>query len=273
MILLSMLAAGLAICLWLGPSRSRTGLRRLAAVATGAQQRRWRGPSKALVALVAGMMLPPALLAVVVGRQAAWLSVPVMIILGTVGLIWWRSQRRRRAGACRKEVAQACSMLAGQVRIGQPPLIALRSAAEDCAVLRQAVATADLGGDVIACWHAQSTHPGQSGLDDLARAWQLSVATGSGMGEALDDVAEGLAADESLALVVDSEAAGPRASGKVMAALPLIGVGLGYLIGGDPVAFLINTSAGWACLTAGAALAALGVLWMERVADRATSWR
>ena len=51
-----------------------------------------------------------------------------------------------------------------------------------------------------------------------------------------------------------------------LAVLPLCGVGLGYLLGGDPIAFLVSGPLGWACLIGGAVFAACGVLWIEWLA-------
>ena len=261
--------AGLAAWLLIGPAPISSVRRRLAPVADQTIESNRPRSTFRIVAPVIGLLFGPVLAAVVFGVRGFWLSIPVMIIAVTVLIVVRRALARRRAAARRREVAQACSVLAAQVRIGQVPLAALRSAADDCPILRPAVATADLGGDVTARWHAQAAGPGQSGLADLARAWDLSTISGAGMADALDDVAEGLAEDESLGLVINSEAAAPRASGKVMAALPVVGIGLGYLIGGDPVGFLTGSPWGWACLVGGSTFAAAGVLWMEAVADRA----
>ncbi|SDS52846.1 type II secretion system F family protein [Microlunatus soli] len=273
MIIFTVLVAGLAAAIAVRPPLSRIVLRRLSVEASEIEPRRRRRIHAGLVVPATLAIGVPALIGLAWGRQAFWLCVPIMIMAGTGWVIIKRALRRRRAADNSREVAQACAVLAAQVRIGQPPLVALRSAAQDCPVLRPAVATADLGGDMPNGWLRQSREAGRAGLADLARAWRLSSTTGSGMAEALDDVSEALVADESLGLVIGSEAAGPRASGKVMAALPLVGVALGYLIGGDPLDFLINSGAGWACLIAGAALAAAGVLWMERVADHASGGR
>lgn len=269
MIFLTVIMTGCAAGLAVRPPPDRSAMRRLRAAPIERAARRRRRGDRTMIIVAVIILAPPLLLGSALGQRFGWLAVPVMIMVATGWLVVLRGRRRRRTRQSRREVAQACSILAAQVRIGQPPLVALRSAAEDCAVLRPALATAELGGDVAGRWLDQSREPGRAGLADLARAWQLSTATGSGMAEALEDVSAAMVADESLSLVIGSEAAGPRASGKVMAALPLVGVGLGYLIGGDPIDFLINSAAGWGCLIAGAVLAAVGVLWMEQVADRA----
>ena len=105
----------------------------------------------------------------------------------------------------------------------------------------------------------------------MARAWQVSVETGAPMSSTLDQVAASLSADQELIRVVNSELAAARATSKVMAALPLCGIGIGYLLGGDPARWLLAGPAGWACLLSGLVLACAGVLWIEALARRASA--
>jgi tight adherence protein B len=205
------------------------------------------------------------------GARGAVLGLALLVAGGTVaGLI---RQRRRRGSALqgRVEVARACAALAAQLRVGQVPSEALAAAAEDCAVLRPAKDAQDLGGDVTRVWRSQARRPGYAGLTELARAWQVSSRSGAPMSAVLEQVADGLAADQSLRALVAGELSAPRATGKVMAVLPGCGVGLGYLLGGEPVGWLLAGPLGWGCLLGGVVLACLGVLWIEVLADRAGS--
>ena len=88
------------------------------------------------------------------------------------------------------------------------------------------------------------------------------------MSATLGQVSAGLVADQSLNAVVAGELSAPRATGKVMAALPVCGIVLGYLLGGDPIDWLLDHPVGWGCLLAGVLLACLGVLWIETLARR-----
>jgi tight adherence protein B len=160
-------------------------------------------------------------------------------------------------------------VLASQVRVGRVPAEALRTAAEDCPVLATASIIQDLGGDAPAAWRHRSRQPGHAGLADLARAWQVSTRTGAPLAQSLEQVAEALSADQALRMVVAGELAATRATGKIMAALPFCGLGMGYLIGGDPLRFLLDSPYGWACLVLGVSLAVAGVLWIDWLARRA----
>ncbi|HET8915293.1 MAG TPA: type II secretion system protein, partial [Propionibacteriaceae bacterium] len=128
-----------------------------------------------------------------------------------------------------------------------------------------------LGGDVVSVWRQQAQRTGRRGLLELARAWQISTDTGAPMSSTLDQVATSLSADEELNRVVNSELASARATSKVMAALPPCGIGIGYLLGGDPARWLLAGAPGWACLLTGILLACAGVLWIEALARRATA--
>lgn len=89
------------------------------------------------------------------------------------------------------------------------------------------------------------------------------------MAATLEAVADGMASDDAVRTVVAGELAGPRATGKLMAVLPLVGLALGYALGGDPVRFLLGGLLGWCCLVGGALLAAVGVMWVEALASHA----
>jgi tight adherence protein B len=273
MMLLVIVLAGLAGFLMLAAPGGRTVRRRLGSRAASVATDTAGGHHRHLRNLVVGVALAviPVGAGMTIGARGVALTIPAALVGGTVAVLMRKSARRRQAMKQRRAVTQACTMLAEQVRVGQIPLDALRSVAQDCPVLVPAVRTADLGGDVVQQWWRQAATPGQAGLADLARAWQLSVATGASMTNALDDVAQALSDDETLDLVVNSEAAGPRASGKIMAVLPFVAMGMGYLLGGNPIGFLLESRFGWACLICGCLFACAGMLWMDRVADHATA--
>ena len=131
-------------------------------------------------------------------------------------------------------------MIANQVRVGRIPAEALTLAAEDAPVLAVASGVQRNGGDVAAALLGQADPARLPGLRDLARAWQVGTRTGAPMADLLDQVANALRADQSVERTVASELAGPRATGRVMAVLPLCGIGLGYVLGGDPIGFLLG---------------------------------
>jgi len=255
--------AALAAALWVSPpDRQSTRLRIDAPVGP----RRGRGRR-----LAAPLVAVGALTVTAWGggfRDAAVLA--ATLIAGGTALHLVRQHRQSRAALRdRAEVAHACSLLASQLRVGRIPHEALWSTAEDCPVLAPAARVAQIGGDPVPLWRAAAQRPGCGGLVELARAWQVSARTGAPLAPSLERVAEALTEDTTLRRLVAGELSAPRATGKVMAVLPALGVGIGYAIGGDPLDFLLTSPYGWACLVTGAALAAGGVLWIEALARRA----
>ncbi|MDF2824225.1 MAG: rane protein, partial [Mycobacterium sp.] len=66
---------------------------------------------------------------------------------------------------------------------------------------------------------------------------------------------------------VEAGMAGARATAVILAALPLLGVLFGELVGASPVAFLSHGTGGWV-LAIGVALLCSGVLWAGHITDR-----
>jgi tight adherence protein B len=200
------------------------------------------------------------------GGAGAVVAASSAVALATGGRLVLARRARRTALRRRIEVTRGCAAIASQVRVGRVPGEALAAAAADWPVLGLADRARALGGDVPDTLLRQSRAPGCSGLADLARAWRLSSETGAPMAGVLDQVALALRRDESLHRTVAAELAGPRATAKVMAVLPVCGVGMGYLLGGRPIEFLLEGPLGWGCLLGGVVLASAGVLWVDRLA-------
>ena len=138
-------------------------------------------------------------------------------------------------------------------------------AAADCAdeTVCHAVATSRLGGDVSAALRAGAKE--QSILLALAALWQVCEGSGAAMAAALDRLVAGAEQAAAVRREVQAQLAGPRATVRVLVLLPVIGVGMGLLMGADPFGFLLGTGWGWACLSAAAVQEALGVVWMRRL--------
>lgn len=262
MMAVALVCAGLSAWLWIAPADPVR--RRLV---PSPHQIPWyaRAWVRQLV-LLTGSFAGVALLGVLVGPAAAAVGLAVVIAAGAALRLIGLGRRTRAEHATRAEVANSCSVIANQVRVGRIPAEALSLAAADAPVLAVASRVQHSGGDVVAALLGRAVRPGCRGLQDLARAWQVGTRTGAPMADLLAQVATALRADQAVERTVASELAGPRATGRVMAVLPLCGIGLGYLLGGDPIGFLIAGPLGWACLVGGAVLAACGVLWIEWLA-------
>lgn len=63
----------------------------------------------------------------------------------------------------------------------------------------------------------------------------------------------------------DAGLAGARATGAVLAALPLLGIALGQAVGAAPVALLLGSTSGGLLLVVGTALVCAGLAWTGRI--------
>lgn len=103
----------------------------------------------------------------------------------------------------------------------------------------------------------------------LAAAWRLSTEIGAPLAEVLGSVAEGVRQDAEIEAEIQAELAAPRATARLLAVLPLAGLGLGQLIGARPFAVLVATAVGRWCAVGGLALALAGRIWTRRLVTRA----
>ena len=81
----------------------------------------------------------------------------------------------------------------------------------------------------------------------------------------LDRVAFTAREDAEIDREVQAEAAPARATGRLMAILPVLGLSLGAGMGADPVYVLTSTVVGATCLAGGVALACVGIVWVDRI--------
>jgi tight adherence protein B len=154
---------------------------------------------------------------------------------------------------------------------GHVPLRAIILAAQECPILQVVASTAEMGGEAVPLLRELGSRPGAAGLLDVARAWEVTERTGAPLHGALARVKVNLAARADLASVIAQELAAPRATSQLLAVLPVVGLGLGYLVGGDPVAFLTATTPGRLCFMAGIALACVGAVWSDALAAKASA--
>lgn len=256
--------AGVGGAVWVGADAlSLVGADRRLARALGG-----RGPGRRV--LVGLLVIGPLVLAVaatVVGGQAAVLLLAATVVAGAVSGMRRRSRRRAEAAARRGRVIEACGVLASDLRAGRVPLDALDGAATVCPELAAAVSAARLGGDVPDVLDEVAALPGASGLRALGAAWRVAEQSGAAFAGVAERVADALRGDELVRRQVSAGLAGARATARLLAGLPVLGLGLGYAVGADPLRFLGGTPIGWLCLILGILLAATGLAWVERLAD------
>ncbi len=219
-----------------------------------------------------GPLVRIALVATVVVAAVATSRVSLVIVAATVvGAVLFvlrqvRISRARSASVrTRAQTIAALDLLAAELRAGILPRHAIEALADDAPPLRPAAAAAAHGGDVGAALLAASAEPGASALADLAGAWQVAERSGAPLAHVIDRVATAVRDDAEVDRDVQAEAAPSRATGRLMAVLPVLGLSLGAGMGADPVHVLTGTVVGASCLAGGVLLACVGVVWVDRI--------
>lgn len=227
---------------------------------------RWRPP--AVLTAVAAL----ALVTVLAGMGGA-----VAASLVTVVLVRARRVRRREReeAAATGGMSDGLTAFAAELRAGHPPASAAGAAARDAhtacaAALVRVEATARLGGDVPSALRRHAAADGviASHLDRLADAWSLADRHGIGLAGLAEALAEDLRARSRFSGRLAAQLAGPRTTASALAALPLLGLGMGQLIGADPWGVLTGTTAGQVLLVVGAVFVAAGLEWSGRIVAR-----
>lgn len=253
----------LALALLLAPSHSR---RRF-----GAPRPTRRVPPRTAV-----------LTATAVGGLAAAMIVPwTAVVAGAMVLATFVARRggvRRKATRAAESSALqgALGLLVGELRVGAHPVVAFEAAAAevDGAVatsLRAVAARARLGADVSAGLRSVatgSTLPGH--WMRLSVCWHLAQTQGLAIVALVQAAQRDIVERERFASAVSAGMAGARATATILAGLPVLGVGLGQLIGADPLRFLLSGGAGGWLLVIGVALACAGLWWSDRITDAVT---
>lgn len=189
----------------------------------------------------------------------------------------WAALRARRLGEGRRieaehaRVVEFAAALAAEVRSGRPARAAVVAAVDGqppstwSRGVRE-VAAGD--GDVGAAFERAAELPGSLDLRDVAACWRVAERTGAGLGSALEEVAAAAGERSAHRARVRAQLAGVRATGWLLAGLPLLGMGLAAFAGARPWEVLFGSAAGVGLLVVGLGLDALGVTWLCRMARR-----
>lgn len=251
-------ALALALAVLIAPTRHR----RLA----GPRSDVGTGPSRIAVLPVAaalavlGLLVAPPTVVIAAGVAAA-----------TLGLRHRRKVRQRRRADEAAALQAAMEVLVGELRVGAHPVAAFDNAAAEvdgpvATAMRAVAARARLGADVAAGLRSvgtDSTLPAH--WDRIAVCWQLAQAHGLAIGTLMRTVHHDIAARERFSSKVNSGMAGARATATLLAVLPVAGIGLGQLIGAEPVRFLASGGLGGWLLVIGVVLVCAGLLWSDRI--------
>jgi tight adherence protein B len=262
---LSLSAATLASALVVLPNGSRNRL-----VSAGLAHRRKALIRNALsieAGAVAAVVVVTVLTAVPVGLAA--------LTVGFTVLMRHRNHKRQRQFVEQSRALEtALEILVGELRAGAHPVAAFRVAATEsegtvATSFRAVAARALLGADVAEGLRGVGTSAARPAQwERLAICWELAQSHGLAIATLMRAAQLDIVERTRFGARVNAGMAGARATAAILAGLPLMGVGLGELIGAQPIRFLLGTG-GW-LLLAGVVLACGGLLWSDRIVARAT---
>ena len=192
-----------------------------------------------------------------------------LAVAGTVLVATYKLAERARGRAAasgrRTQVIAACDALVAELHSGRPPQGALEQVAQEWPELAPVASAARPGADVPDALREVATRPGAEALLDVAAAWQVSSRSGASLAGVLDMLSATLRDQQDLIRETAAAVAPARATAHLLAVLPVVGLGLGVALGGDPLHVLLRTAVGSLLLLVGTSLALAGVLWVERL--------
>lgn len=180
------------------------------------------------------------------------------------GLRGWGLHRRQVALSC--GVIAALDLVAAGLRAGLPPARALELALAEVRddpggrVLAEAL-TSD--GLLDAAALDRAAHVPQLAL--VAQAWALSATCGVSLAAAVETAARMLRDELALSRRTEVVLAGPRATARLLAGLPLVGLAVAAAFGVDPVQLYAGHPVSRVCLVAGFVLVMFGRWWTGRL--------
>lgn len=261
---LSVTALLLALALLVFPSSPRPRL----AAATPAPRRVMVGTRGAGGVTVCAAVVAAALLPLTTVLAAT-------VVAGTASLRYRRRRQIRCAIQEGRTLEAALDVLVGELRVGSHPVQAFGVAADETVgavalSLRAVAARARLGADVTAGLRAAARSSAQpTHWHRLAVCWQLASDHGLAIATLMRTAQRDIVEYQRFSARVSSGMAGARATAAILAGLPVLGALLGQLIGARPLGFLLGGHAGGWLLVAGSMLACGGLLWSDRIIQRA----
>jgi tight adherence protein B len=164
------------------------------------------------------------------------LAVVAAAYAGLGGRVVLRRAERRRSVAARWVSLAGLAGLAADLRAGLPP-------------------TGSVAGEFAA-----------GRLERLTSAvWRLAERTGAPAADLVERIEADARAADRAAASASAQAAGAQATALLLAGLPAAGIGLGVMMGANPVEVLLHTPLGAACALGALMLQGAGLLWADRL--------
>ncbi|PXX63306.1 tight adherence protein B [Nocardia tenerifensis] len=191
------------------------------------------------------------------------------MVAGTVGFRLRRARRGQRRETECAHLLDALEAVIGELRVGAHPSAAAEVAAgesrgESAEAFAVSAGRSRLGGSAAEGLRRPDSIVAAE-LSRIADAWQVAEHHGLALAELLSAARADLVGRMRFHSRATAALSGARATATVLAALPLLGIALGQLMGAAPLHVLFATPAGAMLLPLGAALACTGLLWTDAI--------
>jgi tight adherence protein B len=183
--------------------------------------------------------------------------------------VWsWRGRQRR--GSLEQAFAHDLRALVAELRSGAHPGKALSTAASSTVLWPQAVAAERFGDGVADGFARDATENPRLGryLRQLSACWRVGVNHGSGLAISIERLAVSIETTMDVEATLANELAAPRATVRLLAFLPVVGIAMGYMLGANPLAWFVDTGIGKVTFLAAGGLTIAGSWWSHRIVSR-----
>ena len=183
--------------------------------------------------------------------------------------VWsWRGRQRR--GSLEQAFAHDLRALVAELRSGAHPGSALSTAASSTVLWPQAVAAERFGDGVADGFARDATENPRLGryLRQLSACWRVGVNHGSGLAISIERLAVSIETTMDVEATLANELAAPRATVRLLAFLPVVGIAMGYMLGANPLAWFVDTGIGKVTFLAAGGLTITGSWWSHRIVSR-----
>ena len=223
-------------------------------------------------------------IAAIAAALSAWLLIPMratsrlgainadepFFIRSGIGIHSWTSisekfgsRKRKALNAQRDQTLGAISVLVSELTAGHAPDTALINVGSHVWPLAYSAAVS--GNDTTVALKLDSV--ARPELRSLAACWQVGLNSGAGLGTSIAQLYIALRAQQEVRTHLEAELAGPRATAVTLGFLPVIGIGLGYILGAEPLTWFLSGLFGLGTLLVGVGLTLSGLWWTSRIAS------
>ena len=174
----------------------------------------------------------------------------------------WGSQGRKAISEQREETLGAVSVLVAELKAGHAPDAALINVGPKVWPFAHRAAIAH--GDTIEALALDAE--ARPELRYLAACWRVGINSGAGLAASISSLYLSMRAQQEIRGHLEAELAGPRATAATLGFLPIVGIGLGYMRGAQPLTWFFSSLLGLGTFIFGGGLTLLGLWWTSRIA-------